>query len=134
MSEWRTHSLNAGLLLLRILMGLGIAYHGYGKIFGGHMDGLIQGVTAMGFPIPVVFAWAAALSEFAGGILIVLGLLTRVAALFIFFTMLVAVFITHGSDPLAVKELAIAYLTMSGALVLTGGGRCSLDSRLGSMT
>src|SRR3989338_5873123 len=82
-----------GLLWLRVLTGLGMAYHGYGKVFGGSMDKMTEGVAAMGFPAPEFFAWAAALSEFAGGILLVLGLFTRPAALFILITMAVAVFI-----------------------------------------
>ena len=118
-----------GLLWLRALMGAGIAHHGYGKIFGGHLDQFASGVAKMGFPHPMLFAWAAALSEFAGGILAVLGLGTRWAAAMIFMTMGVAVFLHHAADPLKVKELALAYWTMSGALILLGGGAFSLDAR-----
>jgi len=98
-----------GVLILRLLMGSGIAYHGYGKVFGGHMAMMVPGVEKMGFPMPEVFAWAAALAEFAGGILIVLGLCTRVAAFFVFCTMSVAWMIAHGADPFQAKELALAY-------------------------
>lgn len=122
--------LNLGLLWLRILMGTGIAYHGYGKIFGGGVSRLVEGVALMGFPFPEVFAWAAALSEFAGGICIVLGLFTRWAALFVFGTMSVAAFVAHQTDPLKVKELALAYWTMAGTLILTGGGSLGLDKKL----
>jgi len=88
-----------GLLWLRVLMGLGIASHGYQKIFGGYVAKLAEGVAQMGFPVPILFAWAAALSEFAGGLLVALGLGTRIAALFVFFTMSVAVFLHHASVP-----------------------------------
>jgi len=121
--------LNKGLLWLRILVGLGLVYHGYGKIFGGNIPGFAEGLGKMGFPVPIVFAWLAALSEFGGGILIILGLLTRVAALSVFITMSVAVFIRHGADPLSVKELALAYWTIAGTLMLTGAGGCSLDAK-----
>lgn len=121
-------ALNAGLLFLRVLLGSGIAYHGYNKIFGGQMTMLTQGVAKLGFPMPEVFAWAAALSEFAGGILIIFGLLTQPAAFFLLVTMLVAIFGVHKNDPLQAKELAIAYATGAGALMLTGAGRFSLDS------
>lgn len=124
-----------GLLWLRVLMGLGIAYHGYGKIFGGehfgaNVEGFAGGVAKMGFPMPLFFAWCAAFSEFAGGIFVALGLFTRLAALSVFATMSVAAFVAHADDPLKVKELALAYWTMSGALVLTGGGCLSLDKLL----
>lgn len=122
-----------GLLWLRVSMGLGIAYHGFGKVFGVQdgvpvIEGFTRGVEAMGFPLPGLFAWAAGLSEFLGGILIVLGLGTRGAALFVLVTMLVAAFVRHGSDPFRVKELALAYGTAAAALVLTGAGSLSLDS------
>src|SRR5262245_35087290 len=119
----------AGLLWLRVLMGSAIAYHGYGKIFGGYMSQMIPGVAALGFPAPVLFAWLAALSEFAGGLLIVFGLFTRVAAFFVFFTMSVAAFVAHAKDPFQVKELALAFWTMAGTLMLTGAGRFSLDRK-----
>ena len=117
-----------GLLFLRVMMGAGIAYHGYGKVFGGHITMLTEGVTKMGLPFPEVMAWAAALSEFAGGILIVLGLFTRPAALSVFVTMTVAAFVAHKADPLQVKEIALAYWTISGALIFLGAGSFSVAS------
>jgi len=116
-----------GLLWLRVLMGGGITYHGYGKVFGGKIDKFAEGVASMGFPTPELFAWAAALSEFLGGICIALGLFTRPAALCIFATMVVAAFVKHADDPFKRKELALAYWTISGALIGLGAGKFSLD-------
>ena len=110
-------------------MGIGIAHHGYGKIFGGFMGKFAEGVAHDGLPFPVVMAWAAALSEFLGGILAAVGYQTRVAAFFVFATMSVAVFIHHAADPLKVKELALAYWAMAGTLMLTGGGPYTLEVR-----
>jgi len=124
----KNRSTDIGLLWLRVLMGSGIAYHGYGKVFGGNVARLAEGVAAMGFPMPEVFAWAAALSEFAGGICIALGLFTRFAALFVFITMSVAAFGAHAADPFQKKELALAFWTMAGALICLGGGKYSLDA------
>ena len=56
MEKLKENLLDLGLLWLRILVGAGIAYHGYGKIFGGMMERFTQGVTQMGFPAPEVFA------------------------------------------------------------------------------
>jgi putative oxidoreductase len=130
MSDMNENFSSFGLLWLRVCMGLGIAYHGYGKIFGGHLEQLTAGVAKLGFPQPEVFAWAAALSEFAGGLLVALGLLTRPAAFCIFVTMSVAAFVAHGSDPFSNKELALAYWTMAAALVFTGAGSFSFDGRI----
>ena len=115
---------------MRVLAGLGIAYHGYGKLFGGDISRFAEGVARMGFPSPVLFAWAAILSEFLGGICIALGLFSRPAALFVFITMAVAAFMKHSADPFQKKELALAYLTMAGAVIFLGSGKFSLDSLL----
>ena len=127
MSGFKAILSDIGILFLRVLMGAGIAYHGYGKVFGGRMDGFTEGVASMGFPAPAFFAWAAALSEFLGGILIALGLFTRPAVLMVFATMTVAAFIRHGDDPFKKKELALAYWTFAGAMIGLGAGRFSLD-------
>lgn len=124
-ANWK---MDIGLLWLRILMGAGIAYHGYMKIFMGWMGKFTAGVAEMGFPAPELFAWGAALSEFAGGILILFGFLTPLAALMVFATMTVAAFLRHAPDPLSVKELALAYWAVSGALIFTGPGRFSVDA------
>ena len=130
MKEANANWQDLGLLFLRVMMGVGIAYHGYGKIFGGHLVMLTDGGTKMGLPFPEVMAWAAALSEFAGGICIALGLFTRPAALAVFITMSVAAFVAHKADPLQIKELALAYWTMSGALFFLGGGSFSIGNLL----
>ncbi|MGH7889557.1 MAG: DoxX family protein [Thermodesulfobacteriota bacterium] len=128
MNSWREKSLAFGVLWLRVLMGLGISlFHGYGKVFGGRMEQFAEGVAKIGFPMPDLFAWAAALSEFLGGILITLGLGTRVAASFIFFTMSVAAFNRHAADPFDVKERALLYWVIAMAIMLLGPGRFSLD-------
>ena len=128
MTEWRDKALSAGLLWARVLAGLSIAYIGYGKVFGGQIEQLIEGVRGLGFPAPVLFAWLAALSEFAGGILIAVGFGTRVAALFILVTMSVAFFGAHATDPFHVKIPAYLYGVIAGTLILTGAGRFSVDS------
>lgn len=119
-----------GLVFLRVLMGLGIANHGVPKVFGGKIDGFAEGVAQMGFPFPVFFAWSAALSELLGGLLIMFGFGTRVAAFFVAVTMAVAAFVRHAPDPLRVKELALAYLVVALALALMGPGKYSLDEHI----
>jgi len=116
-----------GILLLRLVAGFGMATHGYQKVFGGHMEQFTEGVRALGFPLPLVFAWLAALSELLGGILVALGLKARVAAAFAFVTMAVAAFVQHAGDPFAARELAMLYLACFGAIMLIGAGKFSLD-------
>lgn len=113
--------------LLRVTAGLAMATHGYAKIFGGRMEGFTQGVAEMGFPLPVVFAWAAALTELVGGVLLALGLGTRISAALIAFTMFVAAFIRHAGDPFSARELALLFLAVNIFFAAHGGGKWALD-------
>ena len=115
------------LVLLRVFIGLAISTHGYQKIFGGGMAGFTEGVAGMGFPAPEIFAWLAALSEFGGGILLALGLFSRLGALAVMGVMGTAFFVYHAADPFSVKEMAFAYLVVSSSLLFSGGGYYSLD-------
>lgn len=116
-----------GLLVLRVGMGASLALaHGVGKVPPPSV--FVEGVGALGFPFPEWFAWAAGLSEFVGGLLIVVGLLTRPAALLVTITMAVAVLVRHGGQAFAERELAVLYGVAAVALLLAGGGRFALDS------
>ncbi|MEM6326570.1 MAG: DoxX family protein [Bacteroidota bacterium] len=118
-----------GLLVLRVGIGLAMAFaHGLGKI--PPSEGFINATANLGFPLPELFAWAAALAEFGGGLLIAVGLLTRPAAAALAFTMAVAFFGAHGGDPFGERELAFVFGIASVALMISGAGRLSLDRLL----
>lgn len=118
-----------GLLVLRVFAGLGLALaHGLGKI--PPSERFISGVIEMGFPLPGVFAWAAGLSEFVGGILLAIGLLTRPAAFFVLVTMFVAAFIRQAGDPFGERELALLYGAVAVLFLFAGSGRFGLDALL----
>ena len=115
--------------MLRLGVGLPLAFaHGLGKI--PPSQGFIDGTAEMGFPLPVVFAWAAALSEFLGGILVALGLATRPAALFAAITMAVATFVRHGGDPFGEMEKSFLFFVAFVTLLIAGGGRYALDAAI----
>ena len=69
----------------------------------------------------------AILVEFFASLFIAAGLFTRAAALSVVTTMLVIVFIFHGSDPFSQKELALLYGFAFISIMVAGGGRWSLD-------
>ena len=124
-----SYAANAGLALLRIFAGVALAFsHGFSKVPPG--EGLIEGTANMGFPMPTFFAWAAGLSEFLGGILLALGLFTRISSFFIAFTMLVAIVGVHAADPFNKQELAFMYFFVAIAFLLKGAGDWSVDSFL----
>jgi putative oxidoreductase len=114
---------------LRLWFGLVLAFaHGLSKV--GDLGSFIDGVTRRGFPLPSVLGPAAALSEFVGGILLAIGLMTRPAAAFVMTTMFVAAFRVHWDDPFSKKEFALAYGVTALALLVSGPGRFSLDANI----
>jgi putative oxidoreductase len=122
----RGRRIDAGLLLLRVSFGLALALaHGLGKL--PPSDRFVSGVAEMGFPMPALFAWASALAEFAGGILLAVGLLTRPAALVVCFNMAVASFVRQSGQSFGDRELALAYMIAAAAILLCGSGRFSVD-------
>lgn len=120
---------NAGLTLLRIFAGAAMAFsHGIGKL--PPSDKFIDGTADLGFPLPTLFAWAAALSEFLGGAFLALGLFTRLSSFFVAFTMLVAIIGVHSNDPFGKKELAFLHLFIALCFLIKGAGDWSLDAIL----
>jgi len=116
-----------GLLLFRVFLGLALAFgHGLNKL--PPSERFIGGVIEMGFPAPAFFAWASAVAELGGGLLLALGLMTRPAALLVTINMTVAAFIRQAGDPFGERELALLYLAGVAMLLLAGAGRYSLDA------
>lgn len=123
-------SVDLGLLLLRVSAGLALCVV-FDKFLPqngawGPPDWFIADVDKMGFPSPTFFAWCAVVSEFFGGILLVVGLLTRPAAFFAMITTFVAAFLFH-EEILGDGLLAATFFAISLSLLLTGPGAMSLD-------
>lgn len=115
------------ITLLRFTAGILMAgLHGSGKV--PPSEQLIGGVTALGFPVPLAFAWFAGLAELLGGIFLAVGFLTRPSAILIAFTMLTAAFGVHLADPWSVKELSVLYLVVAIVFAVRGAGRWSVDN------
>lgn len=118
---------SVGLLLLRIGVGGAMAFgHGLGKLQRLLGDDPIKFADPFGLGAEVSLALAV-FGELICGLLIAFGLLTRLAVLPFAFTMLVAIFVAHASDPWSKKELAFMYLLPALTLLCTGPGRFSLD-------
>lgn len=117
-SEW-------ALAGLRMFFGLAMAIgHGLNKF--PVSPKWVQNVASLGFPMPVVFAWMATLSELLGGLLLAAGLLTRVAAGSIVMTMAVAAFLANGGAWKS-AELAYIFLVVAVFFFVHGGGKLSVD-------
>ncbi|HLR97455.1 MAG TPA: DoxX family protein [Jiangellaceae bacterium] len=126
-----------GLLVLRVVLGLGVAAHGSQKLFGWFggdgLDGTASFFADSGFAPGEVTAWVGGLSEFVGGLLIVLGLLTSAGGAAVTAVLLGAVGVKWaGSDGAYFAsemgiELELLIAAAALALVLIGPGRFSLD-------
>ncbi len=117
---------DAGLLILRIVVGCFMMTHGLPKL------AMLTGNEPIQFADPFGVGPTASLAltvfaEVVCSFLIILGLLTRLAAIPLIITMVVAVFYVHIADPFAVKEMAGLYLTIYVFLGIAGSGRFSID-------
>ncbi|MCS6983786.1 MAG: DoxX family protein [Leptospiraceae bacterium] len=114
---------------LRVFAGLSMALaHGAKKI--PIPEKFLDYLSETGFPFPYVVAWLAALFEFLGGILLALGLYTRLAAFFIFIVMATAALYAHRHDPFSKAELAHIYGFVALLFIAFGGTRFSIDRLL----
>jgi putative oxidoreductase len=118
-----------GLLILRLFTGGMMLYaHGWGKL-------MTFSDKSGKFPDPLGVGSAASLSlvvfaEVFCAAAIILGLFTRLAAIPLLVTMLVAAFVIHGADPFQKKEFALLYAAPFLAFIFTGAGAYSVDSKL----
>jgi putative oxidoreductase len=143
-----------GLLILRITLGTIFVIHGYPKVFGGtgktapaplrrHLgpgfdqamerggiENFSKMVGGMGLPQAGKMAWAGALAELVGGALLVLGWLSRPAALALCSNMGLAVGKVHWKNGLVGQggyEFPLVCLAGLLAIVLGGPGAISID-------
>lgn len=117
------------LLVLRAVLGLVMAVHGWLRVNGGMAEykGLLVSVG-----IPGWMAHLSAYAELVGGVLLIVGLLTRCAALAIFIDMMVAVKVTWKTGLLGAAgyQFPLALAAMAFALIFFGGGPISLDTAI----
>jgi len=118
-----------GLLLLRLGLGIIFISHGYPKLL--HPDA-VRGMFVQ-HGLPSYFAEVSGVLEVFGGGLLILGLLTRIAALLLAIEMAVAIWKVHsGGGYLAIHnyEFPMALAVACFALATVGAGRASLDYAL----
>jgi putative oxidoreductase len=126
-----------GLLIVRVVFGCMFIYYGAPKLFAGPQMwaqlGQAMGSLHINFA-PQFWGFMAAFSMFFGGICLILGMFSRIACLFLFITMVVAVSMHfHKGDGLMVASHAIEDGVVFLSLIFIGPGKYSLDAWLSSI-
>ena len=126
-----TKTLDYGLLVIRVVLGIIMVAHGSQKLFTFGHAGVTGAMTQMGLPMPAVSAALIIAAEFGGGLLLIAGLLSRFAAAAIAFGMAVAsiqVHLPNGFFAPNGYEFTLMLAAAGLGIVLTGPGRFSIDA------
>lgn len=127
-------------LIVRVIVGVVMAAHGLQKLteMGPSTFGRMM-LAELGVPLPVFFGYFVTLLELAGGILLVVGLLSRLSALLLAIDLVVAILLVKVGIGLIAPmgamlpgaELDLALIAGFVAILLMGPGKPSLDHALG---
>ncbi len=125
-------------LALRLPISIIFMAHGSQKLFGwfgGYgLQGTGQWMASIGIEPGVLMAFLAGSGEFFGGLLLLIGLLTRPAAVVTAFTMVVAILSVHIGNGLFLSnngyEFGLALLAATVSLAISGAGKLSIDEIL----
>lgn len=124
---------NAGLTLLRIVTGVVFLVHGYQKVFGMGLSGVAGAFAQMGAPLPSLTGPLFGVCEVAFGICVILGLLTRIGALWFILDISGAILLVHvknGWSGQGGMEFPVLLLAASIALFFAGPGALAMDNRI----
>lgn len=116
------------IFFLRLILGGLFTWHGLDALMHYKLY-LSMSQSTIGLPASVEFNLVV-FAQFICGILILLGLLTRLAVIPVFITMAVAFLVAHKGQPFFQKELPFVYGLLCIAVFIFGGGRYSADNML----
>jgi len=131
---YRISSDNVGKLILRLMLGVLMLFHGYKKYQSG-IDGIKMLMINNG--LPQFIAYGVYVGEILVPILIILGLYTRISSLIYAFTMAAAIYLVHSSHLFGINaktgglliETPLLFMLGAIALVCFGAGKYSVDKR-----
>jgi putative oxidoreductase len=129
-------SYNAGMLIIRLVVGLTLVAHGYNHLFGGgRIEGAARWYGSMGLQPARTQAWMSVIFEFASGAGLALGFLTPLAASAAVGLMTVAGVVAHRPNGFFVFKEGYEYVLMIAvvavAIAILGPGKYSFDHAFG---
>ena len=117
-----------GLLILRLVVGGHLMFMTQDNVFSWtRMLEFRDFLAQFGFPFPLFCAVLSVAGQFGGGLLLVLGLFTRFAALVVAFNFVVAIWMVDSRQPYPAAFAALSLVAAGLCLVFSGAGRYSLD-------
>ena len=122
------------LALLRVVLGIIFLYHGYLKLFvSGGFTGTANFLASLGVPVPLYSALLVSVVEFAGGLFLILGVVTRWSSALLLADMVVALFLVHLKNGLLVSkggfEFVLVLIAGLAVVFANGAGKLSAGSK-----
>ena len=118
------------LLILRVVLGIIMIYHGWPKLTD--LGGTIEGMAGIGVPAPAVAAIFATVAEVVGGLLMLVGAFTDIAGLMFAIDMLGAITLVHAKNGFSVAkggvEWPLLLIAAALAIAFAGPGRYAVGS------
>jgi putative oxidoreductase len=130
MTKWLNSMQPCGALLMRLVLGISMAVHGYQKVIPHGAQNHYAHYIA-GFGLPSWLGYVSAYVEFAGGILLILGLFTRLAAALTAINMLTAFVLVGIHQGFGIYNYILALAALAIMLTFYGAGTLSLDRKIG---
>ncbi len=115
-----------GILALRVGLAVPLIVHGWAKL--QNIDLFTGSLADMGIPIAVLFAWLVTLLEFVGGLMILLGMWTRVVTVLVVIQFIYILFAVKGWAIGGQADLDFTIVAMAPALFALGNGKFSLQA------
>ena len=136
-STCASSSLAAGLgtLLVRVMMGIIFIYYS-GQFLFGMFDGrgihaFIQMLSSDHLPIlpPTAWAYLAGITQFFGGILIIVGLLSRIVSIVLILNLIGIIYLSYAGGFGSI-DFQLALISIAGLILISGPGMLSMDAAI----